>query len=91
MAIPTISKANTSISTAERKRIPMCGGCEVISPLPLLNWPGIRPSTVAETFDLQSWLIRLRGGFPQSLLCRECHCWHTLLSVLSPVTSVVSQ
>ena len=63
MAIPTISKANTSISTAERKRIPMCGGCEVISPLPLLNWPGIRPSTVAETFDLQSWLIRLRGVF----------------------------
>ncbi len=64
MAVPTISKANTSISTAERKRIPMCGGCEVISPLPLLNWPGIRPSTVAETLDLQSWLIRTRGVFP---------------------------
>ena len=88
MAVPTISKANTSISTAERKRILMCGGCEVISPLPLLNWPGIQPSTVAETLAPQSWLIRLHGGFPQSLLCRECHRLHTLFSVLSPVTSV---
>ena len=66
----------------------MCGGCEVISPLPLLNWPGIQPSTVAETLAPQSWLIRLHGGFPQSLLCRECHRLHTLFSVLSPVTSV---